>query len=225
MRLEFDKEGERYYETGIRNVVLYTRDQNNDYTNAEAWNGVTAINENPSGADVTDLYADDIKYLSMRAAENFGLSITAYSYPESFAECDGTKEVAPGVVMGQQSRKSFGLAYITTEGNDVKGNDYGEKLHLVYNATAAPSARNYQTINESPSAIEFSWEISTTPVSNKHGKPSATLTITKTPANATKYNKLLDTLWGTDADPTAQTEGTEGMLPSIDDVVTAMSGQ
>lgn len=219
MRLEFDKEKERFYETGCKNCVLYTDTVSKDYGLATAWNGITSFDDTPEGAEPNDMYADDIKYLSIRSAETYGFTINAYSSPEEFDECDGSKQVVPGVTLGQQSRKRFGLSIITTLGNDEKGNDYGELLHLIYNATASPSQKTYSTINESPEAIEFSWTCSTNPVNNSYGKPSASMTIDSTKVDTEKYAAFKDILYGTNADATLGTEATNGYLPSIDEVI------
>lgn len=198
----WDESADRLYETGIDHVVLYKLNASGLYTGGVAWNGVTALNENPSGADPTDLWADNIKYLSIRAAEQFGFGIEAFTYPDEWMECDGSVEPTPGLVVGQQSRKPFGLSYRTIVGNDIKDNDYGYKLHLVYNATASPSSRSYQTVNDSPDAITFSWDCTTTPiVVNGHSemKPTSLLTIDSTKVDETKLNALKAILYGIDA--------------------------
>ena len=208
-KLTWDDVGKRLYETGVRNGVLYpyvtgdgTEQNPSGYIKGVAWNGLTAVTESPSGADETALYADDIKYLSLRAAEEFGGTIEAYTYPDEWMECDGSKELATGVVIGQQPRKMFGLCYRTALGNDVANEDYGYKLHLVYGATASPSERNYQTINDSPEAITFSWEFTTTPVAVTGFRPTALLTIDSTKLESAKLTKLTDALYGTaDKDP------------------------
>ena len=171
-RLTWDNAGERYYETGVKQGVLYPIQSDGKYSLGVAWNGLTAVTESPSGAEATALYADDIKYLNLISNEEFGATIEAYTYPDEFAECDGSAALADGVMLGQQKRKTFGLCYKTTVGNDVDGNDYGYKLHLIYGCLAAPSEKAYATINDSPEAITFSWEVSTTPVTDKaaHGR-------------------------------------------------------
>lgn len=201
--ITWDEPEKRTYETGVDRGVLYT-DYKNDgsFTSAEAWNGLTNVNENPSGAEETALWADNMKYLSIRSAENFGLTIEAYTYPDSFAECDGSREIVEGVKVHQQTRKTFGFSYRTIKGNDVLDNDYGYLLHLVYNCTASPSQRGYQTVNESPEAITFSWEVTTTgAVINSsvlaNAKPSALVTIDSTKVDATKLKTLEDILYGT----------------------------
>lgn len=206
MKLVWDKVGERYYETGVKKGVLYKQDTNGAYPKGVAWNGLTALTESPSGAEATPLYADDIKYLNLRSAEEFGGTIEAYTYPEEFGECDGSATLADGVTIGQQARKTFGLAYVTTLGNDVDGNDHGYKIHLVYGASASPSEKGYATINDSPEAITLSWEFSTTPVNVTGFKPTAHLEIDSTKCPAEKLTQLEEILYGKegageDADP------------------------
>ena len=162
MKLVWDKTGEHFYETGVKNGVLYPMSASGTYPKGVAWNGLTAITESPSGAEATALYADDIKYLNLMSNEEFGATVEAYTYPDEFAECDGSASLTEGVYIGQQARKTFGLCYRTTLGNDAKGNDYGYKLHIIYGAMASPSEKAYSTINDSPDAITFSWELSTT---------------------------------------------------------------
>ena len=162
-KIVWDKTGERLYETGVKNGVLYVQ-EGGTYGKGVAWNGLTAVTESPSGAEATPLYADDIKYLNLLSTEEFGATIEAYTYPDEFAACDGSAALVDGVMIGQQARKTFGLCYRTTIGNDTNGNDYGYKLHIIYGALAAPSEKAYATINDSPEAITFSWEVTTTPV-------------------------------------------------------------
>lgn len=195
-KLLWDQTGERFYETGVKKVVLYVQDEG-AYPAGVAWNGVTAISESPSGAEATPLYADDIKYLNLVSAEEFGASIEAYTYPDEFAACDGSAELVPGVKLGQQTRKQFGLSYITTLGNDEKGNELGYKIHIIYGCLAAPSEKAYNTINDSPEAITFSWEISTTPVEVEGFKPTASIVIDSTKVDAAKLKALEDALHGT----------------------------
>lgn len=201
MRLSWDNNGERLFETGVRNAVLYKHDKAT-YDKGVAWNGITAITESPEGAEATPLYADDIKYLNLFSAEEFGATIEAYTYPTEFEECDGSASVAPGVTIGQQSRKPFGLCYRTVLGNDVEGNDYGYKLHLIYGCQAQPSEKAFATINDSPEAITFSWEVKTTPVSVTSAKPTATLTIDSTKTTPEKMAALEAILYGTSAGST-----------------------
>lgn len=222
-KLVWDQTGERLYETGVDRGVLYLLDSSNKYSTGVAWNGLTAVTESPSGAEATDLYADNIKYLSMRSAETFGATIEAYTYPDEFGECDGSAEIATGVIIGQQSRKTFGLCYRTVIGNDVNGNDHGYKLHLIYGATASPSEKGYATINDSPEAITFSWEVSTTPVNVEGFKPTACLTIDSTKANATDLASLEEILYGKDAGAEGTPAAVEPRLPLPDEVAEIMS--
>lgn len=201
-KLVWDVVGERTYETGVKNGVLYPQNSLGAYPMGYAWNGLTAVTESPSGAEASPIYADDIKYLNLISAEEFGATIEAYTYPDEFAACDGTAALATGVVIGQQKRSAFGLAYKTTLGNDVDGNDYGYKLHIIYGALAAPSEKAYATINDSPEAITFSWEVTTTPVAVTGKKPTASLTIDSTKVDPTALATLEDILYGTaGADP------------------------
>lgn len=218
-RLTWDKTGERYYETGVKQGVLYPIQTGGVYSKGVAWNGLTAVTESPSGAEATALYADDIKYLNLMSNEEFGCTIEAYTYPEEFAACDGSASLATGVMIGQQKRQTFGLCYKTTLGNDVDGNDYGYKLHLVYGCLAAPSEKAYNTINDSPEAITFSWEVSTTPVSVKGFKPTAQITIDSTKATEEKLTALEDILYGKDG---AGETDSGPRLPLPDEVATLM---
>ena len=200
-RLVWDQTGERQYETGVKNGVLYIPTEG-VYNKGVAWNGLTAFTESPSGAEATPLYADDTKYLTLMSTEEYGCTIEAYTYPDEFAQCDGSAEIAKGVSIGQQSRKTFGLSVKTTLGNDTEGNDFGYKLHIVYGALASPSEKGYATINDSPEAITFSWEVTTTPVSVAGFKPTASITIDSTKADTTKLKALEDILYGsTDTEP------------------------
>ena len=208
-KIEWDKTGERLYETGVKNGVLYVQ-EGGVYGNGVAWNGLTAVTESPSGAEATPLYADDIKYLNLLSAEEFGATIEAYTYPDEFAACDGSAALADGVMIGQQARKTFGLCYRTTIGNDTDGNDHGYKLHIIYGALAAPSEKAYATINDSPEAITFSWEITTTPVNVTGAKPTASITIDSTKADPAKLAELEKKLYG-------DTE-TEASLPLPDEI-------
>ena len=213
-KLVWDQVGERLYETGVKNGVLYPQGEGGTYPQGVAWNGLTAVTESPSGAEATPLYADDIKYLNLVSAEEFGATIEAYTYPDEFAQCDGSATLATGVMIGQQSRKAFGLSYKTTVGNDVDNNDYGYKLHLIYGALAAPSERAYATINDSPEAIIFSWEVTTTPVNVNGFKPTACVTIDSTKADKDKLAALEAILYGSD--------DTEARLPLPDEIATLM---
>lgn len=195
-RLVWDATGEHFYETGVRMGVLYPQAAGGNYPKGVAWNGLTAVTESPSGADANPLYADDIKYLELRAAEEFGGTIEAYTYPDEWGPCDGSAQVATGVMIGQQPRTPFGLCYRTVLGNDTERDDHGYKLHLIYNATASPSERAYQTINDSPEAITFSWEFTTTPVNVTNHKPTACITIDSTKVDSAKLKTLEDALYG-----------------------------
>lgn len=204
MRLVWDKTGEKCYETGVDHGVLYMQDETGNYTTGEVWNGLTAVNESPGGAEATDIYADNIKYGTLRSAETFGATIEAYFYPQSFEECDGSKEVAPGIHIGQQDRKPFGLCYRTEVHNDTAtDSDDGYKLHLVYGATASPSEKARSTINESPEAMSMSWEITTTPTNVTGYKPAATITIDSRKTDKAKLKEFEDILYGTDAPATS----------------------
>ena len=214
-KLTWDNTGERIFETGIKQGVLYPIQSDGKYTKGVAWNGLTAVTESPSGAEATPLYADDIKYLNLLSNEEFGATIEAYTYPDEFAECDGSAELVTGVMIGQQKRKVFGLCYRTTIGNDVDGNDHGYKLHLIYGCLAAPSEKAYSTINDSPEAITFSWEVTTTPVNVEGFKPTSQITIDSTKADPTKLAALEAVLYGGEA--------TEAKLPLPDEVATLMS--
>ena len=196
-KLEWDKSGEKLYETGVKNCALYVF-RNNAYDKGIAWNGITGITESPSGAEASPLYADDIKYLNLISNEDFGATLEAYTYPKEFEECDGTAEISNGVSIGQQNRKTFGLVYKTTLGNDVDGNSYGYKIHVIYGCLAAPSEKAYASINDSPEAITFSWELSTTPVEVNGFKPTSTITIDSTKIDAEKLKKLEDKLYGSE---------------------------
>lgn len=200
-KLVFDEQGKRFYETGVDHGVLYVMDKG-AYPNGVAWNGLTAVTESPSGAEATALYADNIKYLNLTSAEDFAATVEAYTYPDEWAQCDGSAEIAPGVMIGQQSRKAFGLSYRTKLGNDEAGDAYGYKLHIIYNAKAAPSERAYATVNDSPEAITFSWELSTTPTAVPNFAPTAILTIDSTKTDKDKLKALEDILYGTtDSEP------------------------
>ena len=223
-RLTWDKTGERYYETGVKQGVLYPIQADGRYSKGVAWNGLISVTESPSGAEATPLYADDIKYLNLISNEEFGATIEAYTYPDEFYECDGSSALTDGVMIGQQKRKTFGLCYRTTVGNDVDGNDYGYKLHLIYGCLAAPSEKGYNSINDSPEAITFSWEVSTTPVSVKGFKPTSQITIDSTKiaeGKKAKLTELEDILYGKDGDGGS---ATGPRLPLPDEVATLFAG-
>jgi hypothetical protein len=214
-KLVWDQTGERLYETGVKQGVLYPIQADGKYTKGVAWNGLTAVTESPSGAEPTALYADDIKYLNLMSAEEFGATIEAYTYPEEFGECDGTASLATGVIIGQQARKTFGLCYRTTIGNDVEGTDHGYKLHLIYGCLAAPSEKAYASINDSPEAITFSWEVTTTPVSVAGFKPTSCITIDSTKVDESKLAALEAKLYGSESE--------EASLPMPDEIATLMA--
>lgn len=222
--LQWDRAGERFYETGIKDCGLYPF-TNGEYKPGVAWNGITGVTESPSGADENALYADDIKYLSLRSAEEFGATIEAYMYPDEFMACDGSIEAIPGVVVGQQSRQKFGLAYKTTVGSDADGDKAGYKLHLVYGCTASVSERSYQTVNDSPEAITFSWEISTVPVAISNEKmaknTTSLLTLDSRKIDVEALKILEQVLKGLSADDPANKTGKElpARLPLPDEVI------
>lgn len=227
-RIVWDKPTKRLFETGVNHCVLYTMNDDGTYAKGVAWNGITSIEENPSGAEETTLYADNIEYASLRSKEKFGGTINAYMYPDEWAECDGSKEVVAGLLAGQQGRKRFGLVYTTLIGNDAQGTDYGYKVHVIWNASASVSSKSHQTVNESPEAQEFSWEITANAVEveTEGIKPLSTVTIDSTKytesAAKVKLDALLDTFYGTDP-TTTSTQGTDPELPTFDEIVTALS--
>lgn len=211
-KLVWDKTGERYYETGVKQGVLYPQDKTGAYSTGVAWNGLTGVTQSPSGAEASPLYADDTKYLNLMSAEEFGCTIECYTYPEEFAPCNGEAQIAVGVSIGQQSRTPFGFSYRTTVGNDVEGTDFGYKIHLVYGCLASPSEKAYATINDSPEAITFSYEVTTTPVSVTGFKPTAHLEIDSTKIDAEKLAALEAVLYGSESE--------EPRLPLPDEIVT-----
>lgn len=211
-KLEWDKSGERYLEYGTQKGVLYPQKSDGTYDKGVVWNGLTAVTESPDGAEPNDLYADDIKYASLRSAETFGGTIEAYTYPDEFGVCDGTASPVEGVYLGQQKRQPFGFSYVTQVGNDTAtDDDDGYKLHIWYNCTASPSEKNYETVNDSPDAITFSWEIATTPVKVTGYKPISTITIDSTKVDKDKLKALEDKLYGTATE--------EPTLPDPDSVI------
>ena len=217
-RLVWDAVGERLFETGVKQCVLYPIDKiSGTYNKGVAWNGITSVSESPSGAEATDLYADDAKYLSLLSAETFGCTVEAYTYPEEFEACDGTAQLTPGVTIGQQARSVFGLCYRTTVGNDVDGNDHGYKLHMIYGCKATPSEKSYSSINDSPEAITFSWTVNTTPVSVEGFKPTASLVIDSTKVDKSKLSKLEDVLYGS--------ELTDPRLPLPNEIVQILTAE
>lgn len=216
-KLVWDQVGERYYETGTKNGVLYPQVAG-AYPKGVAWNGLTAVTQSPSGAEATPLYADDIKYLNLYSVEEFGFSIEAYTYPKEFEACDGSAEIAAGISIGQQTRNAFGFCYRTVLGNDTETTDHGYKLHLIYGAMASPSEKAYATINDSPEAITFSWECTTTPVNVAGFKPTAYVCIDSTKVDAEKLKALEAVLYGSDG--AEGVEGVEPRLPLPDEIVT-----
>lgn len=213
-KITWDQTGEKIYETGVDHGVVYPQ-VSGTYPKGVAWNGLINVSENPSGAEPSPIYADNIKYVNLMSSEEFGATVEAYTYPDEFAACDGSKSLAEGVYIGQQNRTPFGMCYRTKIGNDVKGEDYGYKLHLIYGALASPSEKAYATVNDSPEATTFSWELSTTPVNVTGSKPTASLTIDSTKVNAEKLKALEAILYG------GETE--EARLPLPDEIATLFS--
>ena len=222
-KIKWDAAGEHLFETGVKNGVLYRQNASGVYDEGYAWNGLISISESPSGAEATPLYADDIKYLNLMSAEDFGATIEAYTYPDAFAECDGSASLVEGVTIGQQARKPFGLCYRTTIGNDTDGNDHGYKLHIIYGCLASPSERSYSTINDSPEAITFSWEIKTTPVAVTGAKPTACLTIDSTKVEPSKLSALEAILYGKDPTSEGAGDGVAPRLPLPDEIKTLLT--
>lgn len=224
-KLVWDQIGEKIYETGARNAVLYLIDSNNVYSKGVAWNGLLGFDENPSGAEPTKLWADDINYITMFSAEEYGGTIRAYTYPDEFEACDGSASLlgadVKGAVIGQQARQPFGFCYSTIVGNDTQGDNYGYKLHIVYGCKASPSAKTHDTVNDSPSAVEMSWEVSCTPVPVTGFKPTCTLEIDSTKFTKEKMDTLKDVLYGTDG--TGGSEGTTARLPLPDEIKTILA--
>jgi hypothetical protein len=210
-KLVWDQSGQKFFETGVSNGVLYVSDGQGGYLKGVAWNGLTSVAENPSGAESNPVYADNIKYLNIISAEEFGATIEAYTYPDEFMECDGSAQVVAGVNIGQQARKSFGISYRTRVGNDVAGDNLGYKIHVIYNCQAAPSGKTYSTVNESPEAITFSWEVTTTPVPVEGFRPTATVVFDSTKLDAEKMAAVENALYGG--------ASSEPGLPSIEELL------
>ena len=210
-KLVWDQSGQKFFETGVSNGVLYVSDGQGGYLNGVAWNGLISVAENPSGAESNPVYADNIKYLNIISAEEFGATIEAYTYPDEFMECDGSAQVVAGVNIGQQARKSFGISYRTRVGNDVAGDNLGYKIHVIYNCQAAPSGKTYSTVNESPEAITFSWEVTTTPVPVEGCRPTATVVFDSTKLDAEKMAAVENALYGG--------ASSEPGLPSIEELL------
>lgn len=209
-KLIFDEVGSRFFETGVKNGVLFVQGADGEYENGVVWNGLTAVTESPSGAEATPLYADDMKYVVLYSTEEFGATVEAYTYPEEFEQCDGSASLMDGITIGQQPRKSFGLVYKTVIGNDVQGQDLGYKIHIIYGAKAAPSEKAFATINDSPEAVTFSWELSTVPVPVAGHRPTATVVIDSTKVDAEKLALLEAKLFGSEVE--------ESSLPLPDEI-------
>ena len=225
-RLVWDQTGERLYETGTDRGVLYPQNASGKYPKGYAWNGLTSVSESPDGGEAEDVYADNMKYLSLMSTENFGGTIEAYTYPPEFEACDGSADIVEGVKVNQQTRKAFGFCYRSRIGNDVAGDDYGYKLHLIYNAKAQPSERQYQTVNDSPEAISFSWEFKTTPIpfsdTTLNLKPTSVILIDSTKVTAEKLTGLEKCLYGIDAEQSITAQ--DAFLPTPDQIVTYLKG-
>lgn len=217
-KLVWDQVGQRLYETGTSKGVLYTQEKTGAYADGVAWNGLISVKQSPDGAEPTDLYADNIKYLSMTSAENFKGSVDAYTYPEEFSACDGSAAIATGVYAAQQPRVGFGLVYSTIVGNDTQGNTYGEKIHIIYGAKVSPSERSYETVNNDPNAITFSWSFTTTPVNveSEGVQPTAYICVDSTKADLTKFKALQELLYGNDTTPAT--------LPTPDEIIALLGG-
>ena len=228
-KLVWDKVGERLYETGVSNGVLYPTVDGGEYGEGVAWNGLSSVNESPSGAEASPVYADNIKYLNILSAEEFGGTIEAYTSPKEFMECDGSKELAPGVYAGQQNRKLFGLSYKTLIGNDVDSNDHGYKIHLVYGCLASPADKGYASVNDSPDPLSLSWEFSTTPVEitteieGKKLKPTSILTFDSTKVDSKKLAALEEILYGKNPTTSGGNDGVAARLPLPDEVIKIMT--
>lgn len=221
--IKWDETATRLFETGVDRAVLFPMSNSGTYPAGVAWNGIVSITESPSGAEANPKYADNIKYLNLISAEEFGATIDAFTYPDEFGECDGSAEPTPGLLLAQQTRKAFGLAYRTLIGNDVDGNDHGYKLHLIYGAKAAPSERGFQSINDSPEALTFSWEITTTPVEVSGYKPTASLVIDSTKVNAAKLAAFEAILYGTAATTEPVAAAVPARLPLPEEVISLMT--
>ena len=209
-KLKWDEPGEKFYQTGVSDFALFVQNTDGTYQNGVAWSGITSVEENPDGGDASDFYADNIKYLSLRAVEDYGATINAYQSPEEFDVCDGTATISPGIMIGQQVRRPFGFCYKSLIGNDTQGTDLGYKLHIVYNATCSPSSKTYETVNDSPEPAELSWEVTTTPIPVSGYKPTSTLIIDSRTVPEAKLTLILNKLYGTDA-----SGGSEGTAPTL----------
>lgn len=216
-KLKWDEPGEKFYQTGVSDFALFVQNTDGTYQNGVAWSGITSVEENPDGGDANDFYADNIKYLSLRAVEDYGATINAYQSPEEFDVCDGTATISPGIMIGQQVRRPFGFCYKSLIGNDTQGTDLGYKLHIVYNATCSPSSKTYETVNDSPEPAELSWEVTTTPIPVSGYKPTSTLIIDSRTVPEAKLTLILNKLYGTDA--SGGSEGTEPTLLTPDGIL------
>lgn len=224
MKAKWDQPSEHFYKTGIEQCMLYPQDSSGAYPKGYAWSGITGISEKPSGGDATKLYADDTVYLNLRAVEEFGGTITAYMYPDEFAQCNGEESLTTGVVLGQQSRKAFGLAYKTKIGNDTDGSDHGEELHLVYGCTCSPSERSFETINDSPSAIEFSWDYESVPTPVTGHKNVSCIVINMTKLSDAQKKAVEDAIFGTDPSTASAEDDTDPYLPLPDALKSLIDG-
>lgn len=227
-KIVWDATGKRKFETGVDHAVLYVQKADGSYDKGVAWNGITGVTASPDGAEPNDLWADNMKYATLRSTETFGATIEAYTYPDEFMQCDGSAVYVPGVYIGQQSRQPFGFCYRTLEGSDIDpdlGNDDNNyRIHIIYNATASPSERSYETVNDSPDAITFSWEITTTPVNVTGYKPVSELTFDMAELTAQQRTALINLLYGTDADATNNIEATEPTLLAPDALLRQVFG-
>lgn len=229
-KLVWDKTGERFYKTGVDHAVLYVQANDGTYPKGVAWNGISNITESPSGGEQNAVYADNLKYLNLTSAEEFGASIECYTYPDEFEECNGAASVATGVHIGQQTRKSFGFVYRSILGNDIQGNDYGYELHLIYSCKASPSEESHDTVNDSPEAASMSFELETTSVAltskdtdGNTYKPTSVIKIDSTKADPTKLAALEEILFGKDESSAGAGDGVDAKLPSPDEVITMMA--
>lgn len=223
-RIKWDNIGEKTYETGVKQCVLYTvTPKTGVYEHGVAWNGISTVDEKPTGGEPTEIWADDQKYLNIPGTEKYEAAIKAYSYPDEWKKCDGSAEIAPGVFIGQQNKRSFGLSYITVKGNDIDYNEYGYVIHIIYGAMASPSQKTHSTINESPDAVEMSWDMKTTPVPVTGYKPTATLEFDSTKVPEAAMRAIEAVLWGTDGIPASEGQGaveaTEARLPLPDELL------
>lgn len=224
MKMVWDQTGERIYETGVDHGVLFVMKDDGTYDKGVAWNGLTSVTESPSGAEDTALYADNIKYINLKSNEEFGATVEAYTYPDEFKQCDGFADLSTGVTLGQQGRRTFAMCYRTLKGNDIKGTDFAYKLHIIYGCSASPSEKSYQTVNDSPEAITFSWELKTTPIQIEGFKPVASVTIESDKVDAAKLTELEDMLYGKDESTAGAGDGTDSTLAMPADLKRIFAG-